>query len=524
MRGFALVNCTVYSPEEKYEAVAVLGNKVLKVSCEKEILRLSRALSLKVYDLNGAVVLPGFIDAHLHLAGLGFSLAQLDLRNVTSIEELKKLVAKEVSKKPPGAWILGRGWDQEKFAEKRYPTRWDLDEVAPRNPVFLKRVCGHVAVTNSLALRIAGISKKTPNPPGGVIDRDEAGEPTGILREAALDFIYRVIVQKPEEYVDAVKRASLKLLSEGVTCVAAVSCDFNELKALFQLSNKSELFLKVRAYVNYSTFVKLKDIVPPDISLKPVSLAGVKLLLDGSLGGRTAFLREPYSDNPSTRGVLLVNKAKLEEILREVSRYRWQPAVHVIGDAALEVYLNVLKKVKLPRPRAEHASLTPPDLLDLMSELKVTPVVQPHFIVSDFWVVERLGDRAKYIYAFKSMLKKGLKIAFSTDAPVEPSNPLQTVEAAITRGQGVVKLSEITPQEKLTVQEALNAYTVGSAYACRIENYYGKIKEEYSADLVILDKDPHKVNPREISSIKVLATIVEGRVAYGTLDLKRLEE
>mgnify|MGYP000327146079 CR=1 FL=1 len=524
MRGFALVNCTIYSPAEKYEALVVLRNKVLKVGAEKEILKTAKSLNLKTYDLNGATVVPGFIDAHLHLAGLGFSLAQLDLRNITSIEELKKVVAEEASRKSPGAWILGRGWDQEKFAEKRFPTRWDLDEAAPRNPVFLKRVCGHVAVANSLALKAAGISKKTPDPPGGVIDRDDKGEPTGILRESALEYIYRVIAQKPEEYLDAIKKASHKLLSEGVTCVAAVSCDFYELKALFQLSRKGEIPLKVRAYVNYSVFIKLKDIVPPDISLGPVSLAGVKLLLDGSLGGRTAYLKEPYSDDPSTRGVLLISENKLKEILRDISHYGWQPAVHTIGDAALEIYLNSLKMLSFSRPRVEHASLTPPELLDLMSELKVLPVVQPHFIISDFWVVERLGERAKYVYAFKSMIKRGLKIAFSTDAPVEPSNPLQTVEAAVTRGEGLVELAEVTPYEKLSVNEALNAYTVGSAYACRLENSCGRIKEGFSADLIILDKDPHKVNPGEISSLKVLATIVDGKVVYGTLNLRKTSE
>jgi len=523
MKGYALVNCTVYSPREKYEGVAICFNRVVKVGSENEVRRVARALGLKIYDLKGAVVLPGFIDSHMHLAGLGFSLSlvELDLRNVYSIAELKAIVAKEASRKPRGHWIIGRGWDQEKFAERRYPSRWDLDEVAPHHPVFLKRICGHVAVVNSLALKLAGITRDTPDPLGGKIDRDDRGEPTGIIRESALRPIYSIIEQENEDYENAVLRAAFQLVSQGVTCVGAVSCDIEELKALFRLAKKDVLPLRVRTYLRYSSFAEVKDVLPVDFSLKNVSIAGVKILLDGSLGARTAFLREPYSDDQSTRGVPVVKPEELKEMLKTVSRYGWQPAVHAIGDAALELYLKILKEIgHVNRPRVEHASVTPPDLLEEMRELDVVPVVQPHFVISDFWIIDRLGERAKYVYLFKTMIKKGLKVAFSTDAPVEPSDPLETIHAAVTRGEGLVKLFEITPGEKLSIREALEAYTIGSSLACRLENMCGTIREGSLADIVVLNRDPYKVNLSELKNIRVLATIVDGRVVYGTLNLK----
>ena len=208
-------------------------------------------------------------------------------------------------------------------------------------------------------------------------------------------------------------------------------------------------------------------------------------------------------------------------MLKTVSRYGWQPAVHAIGDAALELYLKILKEIgHVNRPRVEHASVTPPDLLEEMRELDVVPVVQPHFVISDFWIIDRLGERAKYVYLFKTMIKKGLKVAFSTDAPVEPSDPLETIHAAVTRGEGLVKLFEITPGEKLSIREALEAYTIGSSLACRLENMCGTIREGSLADIVVLNRDPYKVNLSELKNIRVLATIVDGRVVYGTLNLK----
>ena len=516
-----IVNARILTFDEAVpsaEAVAIRCGRIVFVGSNNDVNRFIGD-STVVVDANGRIALPGLIDAHLHLASLGFSLVWLNLRGVKSIEELKQKVFEAASKVPEGTWIIGRGWDQELFSEKRYPNRWDLDEVAPRHPVLLTRGCGHIIVVNSLALKLAGISRDTKDPVDGIIDRDERGEPTGILREGALGLVWRAVPEPSiEDYEKAIERAIDEALRFGLTTVHAVSVTANEFSALQRLWLTGRLKIRVRVYLSYDLLESLKGSgILGQYGDDFLRICGIKLLVDGSLGGRTAALREPYSDKPDVKGKLLMHEDKLSEIIREAFQLNLQVAVHAIGDKAIEVVLNALEKANIDSRfvRIEHVSLTPPDLLNKLEKLKPIVTVQPHFIITDWWVIDRLGeDRGRYVYAFKSLQRLSLIIAGSSDAPVEPVNPWSGIYAAVTRGEFEgLRISFVSPDEKMNLMDALRMYTVGGASASLEGNKLGRIKEGYYADIIILDTTKFPPD-NELEKINVWMSIVGGKVVY----------
>ncbi len=455
-----------------------------------------------VVDLGERVALPGFTDAHAHVNSLGESLSWLDLRGVESIDELRRAVAAKALELGPGEWILGRGWDQEKFREGRWPTRWDLDSAAPENPVLLIRVCGHAAVANTAALSSAGISDSTPDPPGGVIER-ASGRVTGVLKERAVQLV--VSAAKRGSAKESIARAVRELASKGVTCVHAMSVSLEELRALRELASEGLLRIKVRAYVEPGALPE-----PPGLGDgRLVKVAGVKVFVDGSFGARTAALSEPYDDDPGNSGVLLMTRRELAEILGRARGAGLQLAAHAIGDRALE---EVIEAAKLGGGflRVEHASLAPPDLRKELAELKLPVCAQPRFVISDWWIVSRLGaSRCRWVYPFKSLLSDGIPLAFSSDAPVEPCNPWEGVYAAVTRGayEGL-DIASITAAEALTVEEAVRVYVGGDAAMAGEGG--GRLSVGCPADFIIVDRDPFGAPGRALQGVRVLATYLEG--------------
>lgn len=456
----------------------------------------------KVIDLGERVVLPGFTDAHVHLTSLGESLSWLDLRSVESIDELKKIVAAKALDIGPGEWILGRGWDQEKFREERWPTRWDLDSAAPKNPVLLIRVCGHAAVANTAALLSAGISNSTPDPPGGVIERI-SGKITGVLKEHAVQLV--ASAAKRGSLKESITKAVKELVSKGVTCVHAMSVSLEELRALRELASEGSLRVRVRAYVE-------PDILPDSLSFwssELMKVAGVKVFVDGSFGARTAALSKPYEDDPSNSGVLLMTKRELADILEKAKIAGLQLAAHAIGDRALE---EVIEAAKLGNGdlRVEHASLAPPDLRRELAGLKIPVCAQPHFVISDWWIASRLGlSRCQWVYPFKSMLSEGIPLAFSSDAPVEPCNPWEGVYAAVTRGAyEKLNIASITATEAIAVEEAVRVYVGGNAAMTGESG--GRLRVGYPADFVVVDRDPFRVPEPMLREVRVLATYLDG--------------
>jgi len=493
------------------EAVAILGDRVAAIGTNDQASALAGPGTV-VTDLKGATVVPGFVDCHTHLLDFGLSLGNIILDGVRSIEEMKKRVAERAA--DGSGWILGRGWDQERFAENRYPTRHDLDEVSPERPVFLRRTCGHICVVNSLALKGSGITAQTPDPPGGMIDRDQSGEPTGILRENAVDIVEETVPSPPLEcYEEATLKACQIALAAGLTMVHCMISSELQLRVLLKLKREGRLPLRFYIFIPaglLKTAIQLG--LGSGLGDEWLRLGGVKIIADGSLGARTAGLEAPYSDDPLNRGILTYTQEQLDQMVAEAHRYDFQLAIHAIGDRAAKMALEAIEKATswIPkqdmRHRIEHASVLSPHLIERLSEMKIIASVQPHFIVSDFWLKRRLGpERARFTYPISTLHNAGVTVVGGSDSPVDPLAPLLGIAAAIDRPD---------PDEAITVGDAIALYTSNAALASFDEKVRGTIALGKFADLVVLDKDPRKVSKSDIGKIMVLMTMIGGKIAY----------
>ncbi len=491
--------------------VVVEGDRIVHVGREESCRKYSGKAS-RIIDLKGSVLIPGLIDAHLHLSWLAIGLDWIDLRGAKSISEVVEAVRLRASRVEKGKWIIGRGWDHELFHEKRLLTRWDLDEASPSNPVFLIRVCGHVGVVNSIALKSIGIEKYLEEYKG-LIDIGKDGSPTGVLYEDALDIVYRNL-PKPSlnELAERLQRVLSFLASYGLTTVHSMNASLEEFDALRILEEKKQLPIRVRLFLSREAYEKIDKALLAKYKNNPMlSVKGVKVFMDGSFGARTAALKEPYSDDELSRGRLLMNAEEIASLALELRRNGLILAVHAIGDRALEEVVKALSTTNIDNIRIEHASLTPPHIINSLALHKpLAVVVQPHFTISDWWIEQRLGDRARFVYMFKSLMSKGIVLAGSSDAPVEPVNPWLSIAAAMHRG----KLSHITPDEKLSISRVLSMYTIGGAIASRDEGGIGLIKRGYLADLIALDENPWSLSEYDIAGIRPKLVVVGGKIIY----------
>ena len=496
------------------QAVAVRKDKIVAVGTASEIQGLI-GKETKTIDLKRKTVVPGFTDSHAHVMWLGYQSSELDLRHVSSIESIQRQLREKAKATEKGKWIFGRGWDQDFLKEKRYPTRWDLDKVVPDNPVFIVRVCGHVGVANSKALKIAGIDQKTAESLGDCVGRDPGtGELTGLFKEKAVDLIKGVPKPSRNELQKACKIALSEAAKFGLTTVTCITDSPSEVYALEKLAEQGRLPLRVYAMVPIDSLRKFKDRKVDDPYLK---VKCVKMFADGSLGARTAALAEPYADEPSETGMLYYTPEQQRGLVEEADSSGFQIATHVIGDKAVEQTVQAFEdalgkeRVTKHRHRLEHASVLSPSLIKRIKSLGLLATIQPHFVVSDFWIIKRLGpERARWTYAFRSLIDNGVPVAASSDAPVEQLSPLLGVWAAVTR--------ERSPEERLSVMEALRAYTLGGAYFSFDEKIKGSIEVGKYADLTVLSHNPLRIRPDKIKNIKVEMTIVGGRVVYSARD------
>ena len=497
------------------EAIAIKDQKIVAVETNKQI-KPWIGKQTKVMNLDGKTVVPGFIDAHVHMRGFGRFLTWINLRGVDSIREMQQLLRERTQKTPEGKWILGRGWDQERFKEKRYPTRWDLDEVALDNPVIFTRFCGHMCVANGKTLELAGITRDTVAPSGGQIDKNpETGELTGILRENAMNLVWNIVPEPSEkELTEICVLASQKAVEAGLTGVHWLVHSPAEIRILQKLRKEGKLPLRVYLVVPVEFMDCLIDAgLVTGFGDHMIKIGAIKILADGSLGARTAALKQPYDDKPSTKGMMLYSQRSLNGLILKAHKAGFQLAIHAIGDQTVDIALKALKKTLEVSPRedhrhrVEHASVLNKILIQRMKKLGVIASVQPHFVVSDFWVEKRLGkERARWTYPFKTLIEKGVMVAGGSDCPVEPISPLLGIYAAVNR--------EIFPQERITVEEALRIYTVNAAYASFEEKIKGSIEAGKLADLVVLSDDLRKIEPSKIRDVSVEMTIVGGKIIY----------
>jgi predicted amidohydrolase YtcJ len=509
------------------EAVAVFGNRIAAIGTTQEIRKLAGART-RVIDAKGRVVLPGFNDSHVHFLSGGFQLSSVDLRDATSPQEFAERIRAFALKSARGRWITGGDWDHERWPNAPLPTKELIDSFTPETPVFVDRLDGHMALANSLALKLAGVTRETKDPPGGLIVRDaKTGEPTGILKDAAKNFVYKVIpAPSAEEKLAAAQAATDYAARFGVTSVQDMSAGIDV--GIYQtLLDQGKLKTRIYAVAPLPAWQRLGSVgVHRAFGNQMLRIGGLKGFADGSLGSTTALLFDPYNDAPSTSGLpsdeMFPDGAMLGRV-RDADRAGLQVMIHAIGDRAndsiLSIYEEVIKEnpVRDRRFRIEHAQHLRAQDIARFGRDHVVASMQPYHAIDDGrWAEKRIGhQRALTTYAFRTLLDTGAVLAFGTDWTVAPINPMLGLYAAVTRRtldgrnpQGWI------PEQKITLEEAVRAYTVGSAYAEFMENEKGIIAPGKLADMVMLSKDIFSINPVEIETVRVALTLMDGRVVY----------
>jgi predicted amidohydrolase YtcJ len=525
-----IVNASVHTMDDANPtagAVAIAGNRIAAVGSTPEI----RALAgpgTRLVDAAGKLVLPGFNDAHVHFLSGGYSLANVDLRDASSPAELARRLSEYAKRLPKGRWILGGDWDHEKWPGAPLPTKEMIDAATPDHPVFVSRLDGHMALANTLALKQAGITKETKDPPGGLIVRDpKTGQPTGVLKDGAESLVERVVPDKSfEEKHIAAKAATDHAAQVGVTSVTDMSADTDVGLYQYMLEHnemKTRIYA-IRSIVSWEVLAKTG--VRAAFGTDRLRIGGLKGFADGSLGSSTAFFFEPYSDTPGTRGLLfdqMLPEGIMLERVEAADKLGLQVMIHAIGDEAnlriLDIYQQAAEQngPRDRRFRIEHAQHLRPSEIARFGRQKVIASMQPYHEADDGrWCEKRIGpERSKGSYAFRSLLNAGAMLAFGSDWNVAPLNPLEGIKAAVTRQTLDGKHPNgWLPEQKLTLDEAIRAFTVGSAYAEFAEKVKGTIAPGKLADLVLLDRDLYQLNPAAIDKARVLLTVMDGQVVW----------
>ena len=516
----------------KPTALAVRNGRIIAVGTDDEIRRY-KGKRTQAVDLRGAFVMPGFNDAHVHLASGGFEKLNVNLTGTRSLQEMKDRIAERAKTAPAGEWITGRGWDHTKWTEQKLPSRQDLDAVTGDHPAIFTRVDGHISVANSAALKAAGITRGTPAPEGGTIDQDENGEPTGILRETADDVVRaKIPPPTPSQRRRAIELALAEAAQWGVTS-AQDNSEWADFLVYEDLQREGKLTLRITEWLPFRTpLATLQQHRAhhngKDAMLRTGLLKGV---MDGTLGSRTAAMLKPYSDDAGNTGLPQYAQDELNRLAAERLLSGFQFGFHAIGDAAAEMAFNAFEYAMQEyrrtqgggrgetsrdfRHRIEHAQVLAPGHYQRMKALGVIASMQPNHLLTDMnWAEARIGpERARLSYPWRSMLRNGIPLAFGTDYPVEPITPFRGLYAAITR-KNEAGTAEYIPEERLTIEEAIAAYTAGSAYAEFAEQEKGALSAGMLADFVVLDRDITNVASEEILKTRVLRTVVGGRTVY----------
>jgi predicted amidohydrolase YtcJ len=509
------------------EAVAIYANRIIAVGSSKDITKMA-ASNTRVIDAKKQLVLPGFNDAHTHFLSGGFQLSSVDLRDANSPKEFAERIKAFAAKLPQGRWVTGGDWDHERWPDTKLPTKELIDSFTVDTPVFVNRLDGHMALANSLALRLAGVTRQTLDPPGGVIVRDpKTGEPTGILKDAAQSFVWKVISPSSfDEKLAAALAATDYAARLGVTSVQDMSAGADV--GIYQtLLDRGQLKTRIYAVAPLPAWERLaRTGVRAHFGSEMLRVGGLKGFADGSLGSTTALFYEPYRDDPGTSGIAgdeMYPEGAMLKRVRDADNAGLQTMIHAIGDRANDLILTIFEQVEREngerdrRFRIEHAQHLRSQDIPRFARDKVIASMQPYHAIDDGrWAEKRIGkERAKTTYAFRSLLDSGATLAFGTDWTVAPLNPVLTLYAAVTRRtlDGKNPNGWVADQ-KISVEEAVRAYTMGSAYAEFQETVKGSITVGKLADLVILSRDIFKIDPKDIENVRVILTMVDGRVVY----------
>jgi predicted amidohydrolase YtcJ len=522
------INATVWTGESSQpfaQAVAVYDGKILAVGPNVKIAPLAGA-ETTIIDTGGKLMLPGFIDNHTHFMSGGFHLESIDLRYAKDEEEFAQMIG-EWASQHPGRWVTGGTWDHDNWPGGTLPTKELIDRYAPDTPVFVSRYDGHMAVANSYVLQLAGITAETPDPPGGQIVRDpHTGEPTGLLRDEAMNLVYPHIPDpNEEERMEAALRALAEARRLGVTSIQDISSP-DDFRLYQSLRNNGELTVRIYAILPIWLWEHLATGgIQAPFGDEYIRIGALKAFADGSLGSSTALFYEPYDSDPDTRGLPMdvVLDGRLERWAIGADRAGLQLAIHAIGDSANSMMLDLFEKIISVNPerdrrfRIEHAQHIHPEDFQRFAELGVIASVQPYHAIDDGrWAEGRIGfTRCQTTYPFRTFIDNGVKMSFGSDWTVAPLNPLYGIYAAVTRrtidGENP---DGWFPEQKISVEEAVRAYTIGAAYAAYDEHDKGTITPGKYADLVLLSKNIFEIDPVDIENVEVVMTVVGGDVVY----------
>jgi predicted amidohydrolase YtcJ len=523
---------------QRAQALALHGERILAVGSEANILKL-KGPATTVVDLNGHFVMPGFNDAHMHLTNAGFKRLTVDLTGTKSLEEFRERIRKRAETAAPTEWITGSGWDETLWAVKEIPSRWDIDEVTTDHPVYMERIDGHVAVANTLALKLSRVTLASKDPDGGEIGRDATGQPNGILRETAKEMVKSAVpAPTAEKRRRAIEAALQDIARSGVTSVQDNSDSENgeaywdDFRIFEQLEREGKLTLRISEWIPFveplETLKQRRDAHPQADTMLHTGM--LKAYLDGSLGSHTAALLQPYSDDPANSGLPRTEQTTLNQMASDRLAAGFQIGFHAIGDKAVQMGLDAFAEAEKAahakgikardgtenfRLRIEHAQVTNPLQVARFRELKVIASMQPSHLLTDMhWALARLGPvRAAHSYAWAEFLNHSVMLAFGTDYPVEPVAPFRGLYAAVTR-RGEDGKQEYFPEQRLAMEQAIAAYTTGSAYAEFAEKDKGLLAPGMLADFVVLDRDLTAVPATQILGTRVLRTVVGGKTVY----------
>jgi hypothetical protein len=518
---------TVDMNDSIQEAVAVANGHIIQVGSQHDVMKW-KGDSTVLIDLRGRSLIPGFIDSHLHTAVMGANALALDLRSpgVGSIEEIKEKIKEATENVPKGQWIRGWGYDHSKLKEQRHPNKWDLDEAAPNHPVMLTRVCAHISAHNSMSLERAGIHSNTPCPDPSTMDKIH-GEYSGVMKENAHMAMMKAACLSKEEIIQALEVADEMLLGEGITSVHdSGGYGAVQMEAFQEAVEKEKVHLRLStmifSFVDNVRFVEnyLSVGVHTGFGNRHLRLGPVKLMIDGSSSGPTAATLEPYASNPSFSGILSHSQEEVDAVIEKAHRLGWQVTSHAVGDRAVTMIVDAIEKAvtKYPREdhrhRIEHCAMVNDSLLSRLKSLGIIPIPNPIFLYEfgDGYLRNYGEERANRMFAAKSYFDAGIIAAGSSDCPITFSNPIRNISAAVNRKTQTGNV--VSPQERITIPQALRMFTINGAYASFEEGIKGSIEEGKLADLVVLSGSLYDTLPEELENLSVDMTFIDGKMVY----------
>jgi predicted amidohydrolase YtcJ len=524
---------TVDQARPEAEALAVCGDRIAAVGSSAEIRALAGPAT-RVIDLAGRRVIPGFNDAHVHFIDGAAELVDVNLRPAADEADFARRLAEYVKTQPAGRWVLGGYWDHEAWPSRTIPTRALVDAVTPDHPVFVQRLDGHMALANSLALKLAGITRDTEAPDGGTIVRDASGEPTGLLKDNAMGLVSRVVPAPSVEEVTLKARAALKhAASLGVTTIQDLTASATELRVYQALREAGELTARIYSTQAHGIEGLTAAGVKTGFGDAWIRIGGIKMFADGSMGSGTAAFFEPYADDPSTTGLLIQSPEALERAIFDADAAGFQLVIHAIGDRANAIVIDAVEKLAAARgprdrrPRIEHAQVVRDPDKARMARAGIIASIQPSHCIDDMrWAERRIGRaRCAIAYDFRSFADAGVRVAFGTDWFVEPLDPMIGLYAAVTRQfPDGTPAGGWFPEERVTLSQAVEFYTMGSAYAEFAEQEKGSLTPGKLADLVVLSRDIFRVPPQEILATRPVLTMVGGRIVFTAGDAMGSEQ